>query len=107
VLASAMQRRLPGQKIQIEVRSLTELDDALAGGADSLLLDNMTPAEAKRAVGIARKQRPDIPIEVSGGITLETVRKYAQTGVTYISVGALTHSVAAIDLSMKITAEIF
>ncbi|MGC2250635.1 MAG: nicotinate-nucleotide diphosphorylase (carboxylating), partial [Acidobacteriaceae bacterium] len=72
-----------------------------------LLLDNMTPAEAKRAVGIARKPMPSIPIEVSGGITLETVQKYAQTGVTYISVGALTHSVAAIDLSMKITAEIF
>jgi nicotinate-nucleotide pyrophosphorylase (carboxylating) len=107
VLALAMQRRPRGQKIQIEVRSMEELEQALEGGADSLLLDNMTPAEAKRAVGIARKQIPNIPIEVSGGITLETVRKYAQTGVTYISVGALTHSVAAIDLSMKITAEIF
>ncbi|MGO8717784.1 MAG: nicotinate-nucleotide diphosphorylase, partial [Acidobacteriaceae bacterium] len=101
------QRRLPGQKIQIEVRSLEELEEALTGGADSLLLDNMTPAEAKRAVGIARARVAKIPIEVSGGITLETVRKYAQTGVTYISVGALTHSVSAIDLSMKITAEIF
>jgi nicotinate-nucleotide pyrophosphorylase (carboxylating) len=107
VLALALQRRLGGQKIQVEVRSFDELEEALAGGADSLLLDNMTPTEAKRAVGIARKQRPNIPIEVSGGITLETVPKYAQTGVTYISVGALTHSVAAIDLSMKITAEIF
>jgi nicotinate-nucleotide pyrophosphorylase (carboxylating) len=107
VLALAMQRRPQGQKIQIEVRSMEELEQALEGCADSLLLDNMTPAEAKRAVGIARKQIPNIPIEVSGGITLETVRKYAQTGVTYISVGALTHSVAAIDLSMKITAEIF
>ena len=107
VLALAMQRRSSGQKIQIEVRSLQELEQALAGGADSLLLDNMTPSEAKRAVGIARKQIPKIPVEVSGGITLETVRKYAQSGVTYISVGALTHSVSAIDLSMKITAEIF
>jgi nicotinate-nucleotide pyrophosphorylase (carboxylating) len=107
VLALALQRRPRGQEIQIEVRSTEELEEALAGGADSLLLDNMTPAEAKRAVEFARKQFPNIPIEVSGGITLETVRKYAQTGVTYISVGALTHSVAAIDLSMKITAEIF
>jgi nicotinate-nucleotide pyrophosphorylase (carboxylating) len=107
VLALAMQRRLPGQKIQIEVRSIQELDEALAGGADSLLLDNMAPAEAKHAVGIARKQMSNIPIEVSGGITLETVQKYAQTGVTYISVGALTHSVAAIDLNMKIAVEIF
>jgi nicotinate-nucleotide pyrophosphorylase (carboxylating) len=107
VLALALQRRPRGQKIQIEVRTIEELEQALAEGADSLLLDNMMPAEAKRAVGIARKQIPNIPIEVSGGITLETVRKYAQTGVTYISVGALTHSVAAIDLSMKITTEIF
>lgn len=107
VLALATQRRLPGQKIQVEVRSSTELDEALAGGADSLLLDNMTPAEVTRAVGIARTRVPGIPIEVSGGITLKTVREYAQSGVTYISVGALTHSVAAIDLSMKITAEIF
>jgi nicotinate-nucleotide pyrophosphorylase (carboxylating) len=107
VLALALQRRPRGQEIQIEVRSTEELEEALAGGPDSLLLDNMTPAEAKRALEIARKQFPNIPIEVSGGITLETVRKYAQTGVTYISVGALTHSVAAIDLSMKITAEIF
>jgi len=107
VLALAMQRRPSGQKIQIEVRSLTELDEALAGGADSLLLDNMTPAEARHAVGIARQQMPNIPIEVSGGITLEAVQEYAHTGVTYISVGALTHSVSAIDLSMKITAEIF
>lgn len=107
VLALAMRRRLPGQKIQIEVRSLTELDEALAGGADSLLLDNMTPAEAAQAVDTARKQVPTIPVEVSGGITLKTVQEYAQSGVTYISVGALTHSVTAVDLSMKITAEIF
>ncbi len=107
VLAHAMKLRKPGQKIQVEVRSFDELDEALAGGADSLLLDNMTPADAKRAVGIARKHSPNIPVEVSGGITLETVRKYAQSGVTYISVGALTHSVTAIDLSMRITAELF
>ncbi|MEO6965028.1 MAG: carboxylating nicotinate-nucleotide diphosphorylase, partial [Acidobacteriaceae bacterium] len=107
VLGLALKRRKPAQKIQVEVRSLDELEEALAVGADSLLLDNMTPAEAKRAVSIARKKIAKIPIEVSGGITLETVRKYAQTGVTYISVGALTHSVTAIDLSMRITAEIF
>lgn len=107
VLALAKQRRSAGQKIQVEVRSLDELEQALAGGADSLLLDNMTPAEARRAVNIARRRISKIPIEVSGGITLETVRKYALGGVTYISVGALTHSVSAVDLSMKITAEIY
>jgi nicotinate-nucleotide pyrophosphorylase (carboxylating) len=107
VLALALKQRKPGQRIQVEVRSFEELEEALAGGADSLLLDNMTPAGARRAVSIARKKVAGIPIEVSGGITLETVQKYAQTGVTYISVGALTHSVTAIDLSMRITAEIF
>ena len=107
VLALALKLRKPGQKIQVEVRSFEELEGALAGRADSLLLDNMTPAEVKHAVNIARKHTANIPIEVSGGITLETVRKHAQTGVTYISVGALTHSVTAIDLSMRITAELF
>ncbi len=106
-LARALKLRKPGQKIQVEVRSTDELEAALVGGADSLLLDNMTPAEVKHAVNVARKLSSKIPIEASGGMTLETVRKYAQTGVNYISVGALTHSVMAIDLSMRITAEIF
>lgn len=107
VLARAMKLRKPGQKIQVEVRSMEELEAALAGGADSLLLDNMTPAECKKAVEFARKHAAQIPLEASGGITLENVKKYAQTGVNFISIGALTHSVSAIDLSMRITAEIF
>jgi len=107
VLARAIKQRKTGQKIQIEVRTIEELNEALSGGADSLLFDNMTPAEVKNAVKIARKHSEKIPIEASGGMTLETVRKYAQTGVNYISVGALTHSVAAIDLSIRITGEIF
>lgn len=107
VLASARKLRKPGQQIQVEVRSMTELEEALSGQADSLLLDNMTPAEARRAVEIARGRAGKIPIEASGGMTLETVRKFAQTGVDYISVGALTHSVMAIDLSMRITADLY
>jgi nicotinate-nucleotide pyrophosphorylase (carboxylating) len=107
VLARALKLRKPGQKIQVETRTMTELEEALTGGADSLLLDNMTPEETKKAVRFARKQASKIPIESSGGVTLETVRKYAQTGVDYISIGALTHSVMAVDLSMRITAEIF
>lgn len=107
VLARAVKLRKPGQKIQVEVRSMEELEEAIAGGADSLLLDNMTPSETKRAVTLARKRSGKIPLEASGRMTLETVRKYAKTGVNYISVGALTHSVTAIDLSMRITAEIF
>jgi nicotinate-nucleotide pyrophosphorylase (carboxylating) len=107
VLARARKLRKAGQKIQVEVRSIEELEEALAGDADSLLLDNMSPAETKRAVGIARQRSGKIPIEASGGMTLDSVRKYAQTGVNYISVGALTHSVMAIDLSMRITADIY
>lgn len=107
VLARALKRRKPGQMIEVEVRTMKELEEALEGGADSLLLDNMTPAEVRQSVRIARRRSGKIPIEASGGITLETVRKYALTGVDYISVGALTHSVTAIDLSMRLTAEIF
>lgn len=107
VLARAVKNRKLGQKIRVEVRSLEELEAAVNGGADSLLLDNMTPAGARRAVNLARKLSAGIPIEASGGMTLETVRKYALTGVNFISVGALTHSVQAIDLSMKITSEIY
>ncbi len=107
VLARARKRRKPNQKIQVEVRSMKELEEAIDGGADSLLLDNMTPAEVRQAVRFARKRDTKVPIEASGGMTLETVRKYALTGVDYISVGALTHSVVAIDLSMRVTAEIF
>jgi nicotinate-nucleotide pyrophosphorylase (carboxylating) len=107
VLARVAKLRKPGHKIRVEVRSLEELDAALAGGADSLLFDNMTPAECRQAVKRARKRAGKIPIEASGGITLENVRKYAKTGVNYISIGALTHSVTAVDISMKITSEIF
>ncbi len=107
VLENAKQRRKPGQTIDIEVRNMQELEVALEHGAESLLLDNMTPAEVKTAVGLVRERGFDIPIEASGGITLENVRKYALAGPDYISVGALTHSAAAVDLSMRITAEIY
>jgi nicotinate-nucleotide pyrophosphorylase (carboxylating) len=107
VLRRAHELRQPGQTIDVEVRTFDELKIALDNGAESLLLDNMTPDEVKKAVGIVRKRGLKIPIEASGGMNLETVRKYAVTGVDYISVGALTHSAIAVDLSMKITAEIY
>jgi nicotinate-nucleotide pyrophosphorylase (carboxylating) len=107
VLARAHSLRKPGQKIQIEVRTLEELAQALDGGADSLLLDNMTPADVQRAVKLVRQRDEHITLEASGGMTLEMVRKYAKTGVDFISVGALTHSVKAVDLSMRTTAEIY
>ncbi|WP_041839547.1 MULTISPECIES: carboxylating nicotinate-nucleotide diphosphorylase [Acidobacterium] len=107
VLESAHKKRQPGQTIDIEVRNFEELKTALEYGAESLLLDNMTPAEVKKAVAMVKEHDEKIPTEASGNITLENIRKYAQTGVTYISVGALTHSVMAADISMRITAEIY
>jgi nicotinate-nucleotide pyrophosphorylase (carboxylating) len=107
VLARAIAGRKPGQKLQVEVRNDLELQQALDGGADSILLDNMTPKVAKKAVKVIRKKNPDLPIEASGGITLENIRKYAETGVNFISAGALTHSALAVDLSMRITSELY
>jgi nicotinate-nucleotide pyrophosphorylase (carboxylating) len=106
VLARALAGRKPGQVVQVEVRTPAELDQAIAGGAESILLDNMTPKEVKKAVKQVRKALPKATIEASGSVTLKTVRDYAKTGVDFISVGALTHSATAIDLSMKITANL-
>ncbi len=106
VLARALEGRKPGQVVQIEVRTQTELDQAIAGGADSILLDNMTPKEVARAVKLIRKGLPNATIEASGNMNLKTVGDYAKTGVDFISVGALTHSATAVDLSMRITADL-
>jgi nicotinate-nucleotide pyrophosphorylase (carboxylating) len=103
-LARALAGRKPGQLVQIEVRTPAELDQAIAGGAESILLDNMKPKEVAKALKIIRKALPKATVEASGSITLKTVRDYAKTDVDFISVGALTHSATAVDLSMKITA---
>lgn len=107
VLEKAMKGHRNGQVVQVEVRSDAELDQAIAGGAQSILLDNMTPAQTKKAVKKIRSALPGTLIESSGNMNLKTVRKYALTGVDFISVGALTHSATAVDLSMRITADVF
>ena len=104
-LEHALAGRKKGQRVQVEARSSEELEEALAGGADAILLDNMSPKQVKKAVKIIRKQSPLIPIEASGGMSLSTVRAYALAGVDFISVGALTHSAVAVDLSMRIVAD--
>lgn len=86
-------------KIEVEVESLEGLKEAIQGGADIVMLDNMTINEMTEAVKIANKR---VILEASGGVTLETIRNIALTGVDVISVGALTHSVKALDFSMKI-----
>ncbi len=105
-LERALKGRKQGQVVQVEVRSQEELDQAMAAGAESILLDNMTPAAVKRAVKRIHEALPGVPIEASGGVTLETVRAYGDAGVDYVTVGALTHSVSAADLSMRITPDV-
>ena len=88
--------------IQIEVRDERELREALSAGAESVLLDNMTPAEATQCVELARSLRADCVIEISGGITLENVRAYAESGADFLSSGTLTHSAPAANLSLLV-----
>ena len=107
VLDRALKGRKAGQVVQVEVRSEAELEQAIAGGAESILLDNMTPKQAKRAVRHIRAAFPKAQIEASGNMSLKTIRAYALAGVDFVSVGALTHSAVAVDLSMKITADIY
>lgn len=91
-----------GTKVEVEVTTLAEAEEAVAAGADELLLDNMSLAEMRQVVELCRGQNPRIPTEASGGITLDNVRQIAETGVDFFSSGAVTHSVKALDLSLKL-----
>jgi nicotinate-nucleotide pyrophosphorylase (carboxylating) len=104
----AVRNRRGSQPIEVEVRNLNELEDALGHGAEAILLDNMSPENVRLAV--ERCTRPDaqrngrvIPLECSGGIRLENVRAYADTGVDFISVGLITHSPQAVDMSLRVS----
>ncbi|MGA7909763.1 MAG: nicotinate-nucleotide diphosphorylase (carboxylating), partial [Candidatus Sulfotelmatobacter sp.] len=106
-LEHAHRNRRGAQPIEVEVRSLDELEQALAGGAEAILLDNMSPQDVRRAVERCapldiQKDGRRIPLECSGGITLENVRAYAETGVDFISIGLLTHSPQAVDMSLRV-----
>ena len=87
-------------RIEVEVQDEEQLREALAAGAEVVMLDNMSPLQVYRAVALIAGR---CQVEVSGGVTLEAVRRYAECGVDFISVGALTHSAAALDLSLEIT----
>jgi nicotinate-nucleotide pyrophosphorylase (carboxylating) len=102
-LERALRNRRGEQPIEIEVRNLDELQQALEHGAEAILLDNMPVPEVARAMERVKAHTRHIPVECSGGINLENVRAYAETGVEYISVGALTHSPVAVDMSMRTT----
>ena len=86
-------------KIEIELTSVEQLEDAVAGGADVVLLDNMDDAQVAEAM---RRMRGRVPVEVSGGVTLERLPKLAALGVDFVSLGALTHSARAMDLSLEL-----
>jgi nicotinate-nucleotide pyrophosphorylase (carboxylating) len=101
-LERAHQNRRGEQTIEIEVKSMPELEEALRYGAEAILLDNMPPDTVQKAVQRIRAHPGELPIECSGGITLENVRAYAEAGVDFISVGALTHSPIAIDMNMRV-----
>jgi len=89
----------PLLKVEVEVRTLDEVREALAAGATMIMLDNMPPALMKQAVDIVGGR---VPVEASGNVTLDNVRAIAETGVDFISSGSLTHSSSAADISMKI-----
>ncbi len=103
----AVRNRRGSQILEVEVRTPQELEQALASGAEAILLDNMSPEEVHSAVD--RCAKPDalrdgrrVPLECSGGIRLENVRAYADTGVDFISIGLLTHSPQAVDMSLRV-----
>ena len=104
-----------GLPIEVESETLDEVREVLEAGADRILLDNMPPALLREAVALVRSaghatQRqapsggPRVLLEASGGVTIDNVRAVAETGVDYISVGALTHSARSLDVSMKVRA---
>jgi nicotinate-nucleotide pyrophosphorylase (carboxylating) len=92
------------QKIEVEIDRLDQIPEALKAGADAILLDNMTPEETREAVQRVREAPGGerVLLETSGGVTLETVRAYAEAGVDLISSGALTHSAPAVDISLDL-----
>jgi nicotinate-nucleotide pyrophosphorylase (carboxylating) len=98
-LAAARRRAAPGQLVEVEVTTLAELDEAIAAGADLVLLDNFLPAGLAEAVQRAAGR---VRLEASGGITLANLAEVARTGVDYVSLGALTHSAGTLDFSLNL-----
>jgi nicotinate-nucleotide pyrophosphorylase (carboxylating) len=95
--------RWPGRLVEVECDTLEQVKKAVAAGASAVLLDNMTPDEVEAAVAVVRaSQRPEVLVEVSGGVRLDTIGAYAAAGADLVSVGALTHSAPALDLGLDL-----
>lgn len=92
-----------GVPVEIEVRTRAELEEALAHGATHLLLDNLTPAEARQWIAHVRETKAGVTVELSGGITLENARAYAETGADFLSSGSMTHSAPAVDINFELS----
>jgi len=88
----------PGYPVEVEVENITQLEQAIGAGVDRILLDNFNTDQIRQAVELSNGR---IPLEASGGITLDNIRDYAETGVDYISTGSLTKDIIAVDLSMR------
>ncbi|HEU4700078.1 MAG TPA: carboxylating nicotinate-nucleotide diphosphorylase [Gemmatimonadales bacterium] len=102
--AVAEARRRGARAVQVEVEHPAQLREACGAGADRLLVDNQSAATLRAWAAEARRLRPGIEIEATGGITLENVRAYAEAGADYVSIGALTHSVRAADVAVEVAA---
>jgi nicotinate-nucleotide pyrophosphorylase (carboxylating) len=89
-------------KIEVEISNWAQLREAIEAGADIVMLDNQTPEEAAKLVEMARQMNPNVLLEASGGMDLDKVRSFAEAGVDLISVGRITHSARAVDISFKI-----
>jgi len=101
VVAEA-RRRWPGLGVEVECDRAEQVEEAVAAGADVVMLDNMTPAEAGACVAIVRATAPATRVEISGGVTLATVADYARTGADLISTSAITQSAPALDLGLDV-----
>ena len=97
---TAARRHAPDLPLEVECRTTDEIDEALRAGAERILLDNMTPDELRAAVARVAGRAT---LEASGGVTLATLREHASTGVQFVSMGAITHSAPALDLSLTVT----
>ena len=99
IVTEARQKAPKGLFVEVETTSLEEVKEAVAAGADFIMFDNMTLEQMRRAVKLLP---PGVKSEASGGVNLDTVRAIAETGVSFISVGALTHSFKALDISLEL-----
>jgi nicotinate-nucleotide pyrophosphorylase (carboxylating) len=99
-IAPAVAALANGRAVEVEAETLDDVTEALEAGVDRILLDNMTPEQVRRAVELVGGR---VALEASGGVSLATVRAYAETGVDFVSVGALTHSARSLDVSLEIS----